>query len=490
MSEKIKWLEWDKNSFNKAKKEVKPILLDISAVWCHWCHQMEKNTYSNKEIAEITNKDFIPIKVDTDRRPDINERYNQGGWPTTALLTATGKFITGGTYFPPERLKLLLQLTKKYYDENRQLLEAEPVKEKINLKPVTGNLERKTVDEIVNNIVGFVDMDYGGFGIQPKFPFPELIELLILQYKKTKDNRFLKLVTITLDGMLGIYDNAEGGFYRYSVTREWNTPHFEKLLDVNAKLVVNYLHGFEITKDEKYKKIALETLDYIEKNLLDKKKFYFSGSQDADEEYYKLDKKERGKMKKPSVDKNVFTNLNCLAISTFLEASVILRNRKYQNIALKSIEFLLKNCYKDGMCHYYDKKPQVIGLFTDQVAMIDCLIKAYKVTKNKKYLTRVEKLIKYLIKNFQHKESEVFFDKINSFHDVGYLKQRSVNFTDNLVLAENLATLSKRIENKKYRKIAERILLYFTDKYQNYGVFSGLYALALERYFNAEGKTF
>ena len=103
--QKINWQEWNKETFEKAAKEKKPILLDIHGVWCHWCHVMEQTSYSDNEVIEIINKDFIPIKVDTDKRPDINKRYNQGGWPSTVFLTPTGQIITGTTYVPPDSLK-------------------------------------------------------------------------------------------------------------------------------------------------------------------------------------------------------------------------------------------------------------------------------------------------------------------------------------------------------------------------------------------------
>lgn len=482
--EKLKWMKWNRATFNKAKKEKKPVLLDIYGVWCHWCHVAQNTTYANKNVIKMINSNFIPIKVDTDRRPDINERYNQGGWPTTAILTARGEFITGGTYFPPHRMLELLELTKRYYDEKKMMLESKEIKEQLSIKEVKGKISQDIIPEIVTSLTGYVDYDYGGFGIQPKFPFPELMELFINQYKKTKDKKLLKVITLTLDGMLGIYDGVEGGFFRYSVTREWSVPHFEKLLETNTKLVVNYIHAFEITKNEKYKEIAEGVLDYIENNLLDKKKFYFYGSQDADEEYYKLGANKREVRKKPHVDKTLFVNLNCYAIMAFLEAARVLEDKKYEDIALKVISHLLKNCKQNGMCHYYDGKPFDLGLLTDQVPMILALAKACKITKNNKYLKEAERLVKYVKKNFMH-SAGVFLDRIVKPTDVGYLKQRNVSLVDNLLLSQALTKLSELTENKEYKKMAERILIYFSDKHQNYGLYSGQYALTLQKYFGS-----
>src|SRR3989338_8969615 len=138
--EKIKWLEWSKESFEKAKKENKPILLDIFGVWCFWCHRME-DTYSDDLVAELINEKFIPIKVDTDKRPDINERYNQGGWPTTAFLTPDGMIITGATYMPPGQLAIMLEQVSNYFQRSDLQFEIQkPAVEKGEVKPVASEI--------------------------------------------------------------------------------------------------------------------------------------------------------------------------------------------------------------------------------------------------------------------------------------------------------------------------------------------------------------
>jgi len=314
--QKINWLEWDKEAFEKASKENKPILLDIHGVWCHWCHVMDNTTYFDKEIMEYVNENFIPVKVDTDKRPDVNKRYNQGGWPTTVFLTSSGQIITGATYIPPDAFKDLMFKVIDIYKEIKvkKPEELEIGGKKLEIKEK--NLDKKIVDNTLNVLMQNFDFDDGGFGFAPKFPMPDAVKLLISRYKKTKSNEFLVPVKITLDKMQGIHDDIEGGFFRYSVTQSWDEPHYEKMLETNAGVISNYLEAYEITKNKNYKEIASKCFNYLKNNLINIEGGFY-GSQDADEEYYKADFEERKKLKKPFIDKNIYTDFNSMMLGTF-----------------------------------------------------------------------------------------------------------------------------------------------------------------------------
>ncbi len=172
----IKWLEWNKAAFEKAKQEDKPIILDIFGTWCYWCMRIEKDTYENPEIAEIINENFVPVRVDTDKRPDINERYNQGGWPTTCFLAPEGEIIVGATYVPPHEMKKLLQQVLKFYKEKKEEIERiKPKKSKgaALIKERTFHaIDKSIIDNIVDYLYENFDTIYGGFYFAPKFPMP------------------------------------------------------------------------------------------------------------------------------------------------------------------------------------------------------------------------------------------------------------------------------------------------------------------------------
>jgi len=323
----INWLEWKKESFELAKKQKKPILLDIHGVWCHWCHVMDKTSYDDDKVIDLINKNFIPIKVDTDKRPDINKRYNQGGWPSTVFLTPTAQIITGTTYVPPVTMKdIMLNVIHTF--KELKIEESKLETKKFDTKDV--KLSQKIIDNLMENMVKEFDFDYGGFGVQPKFPMPDTIKLALNQYNKTKNKDFLVIAKLTLDKMTGIFDNIEGGFYRYSVTQQWTEPHYEKMLETNAGIIENYLQGFEIAKKEEYKEIAKKSLNYIRNNLLNEDGAFY-GSQDADEEYYKSEERN----KKPFIDKNIYTDLSSLMISTYIYAYKVLKDNffnKYNKV--------------------------------------------------------------------------------------------------------------------------------------------------------------
>ena len=331
MKSKVNWLEWCNESFERAKREDKPVLLDLTAVWCHWCHVMDSTSYSDEDCANIINEDFVPIKVDIDKRPDIKERYNMGGFPSTVFLNPQGYIIAGETYVPPERFKLMLETVKSAY-KNRKDEIKQRVLETIEKTKNEQMIDKAEVNEdVVNGVLLSVednfDRFYGGFGTQPKFPHPEVLDLLFMQYQKTQNKKYIDMALKTLDGMHeGIYDHADFGFFRYSVTPDWKVPHYEKMLDTNAGLLRNYAAAYEITKGDKYKKIAEGTIEYINKFLSDQKNGGFYGSQDADEEFYLSKPDERKNKKQPYVDRTIYVDWNAIMISSYLKAGMVLND--------------------------------------------------------------------------------------------------------------------------------------------------------------------
>ncbi len=189
---------------------------------------MDETSYSDQAIIDTVNKNFVPIRVDTDMRPDINRRYNMGGWPTTAFLDSEGRVITGGTYIPPQQLREALRSVIEYYRRNKG--RAQSKLEPVVLPKATGqSLSEGTVNDIATSMAVNFDIDYGGFGFEPKFPHTDALDLALLRYKYNGEKEMLTIVNKTLDkmGKGGTYDQVEGGFFRYSTTRDWSVPHFE-----------------------------------------------------------------------------------------------------------------------------------------------------------------------------------------------------------------------------------------------------------------------
>ena len=304
MHQPIQWNEWGAEAFDKAKLENKPILLDIGAVWCHWCHVMDRESYDNPEIAQLVNERFIAIKVDRDERPDIDIRYQaavsavsgQGGWPLTAFLTPEGIPFYGGTYFPPEDhygrpsfKRVLTSISDAYREKHADVAEqARMVQSAISQsETLTGKSAKfspSVIDSIVKSALNMFDDNNGGFGNAPKFPHPAVLDLLIDQYGRSGDEQLREAFVTTLEKMAhgGVYDQLGGGFHRYSVDERWIVPHFEKMCYDNSELLKNYVHAYQATGSEFFAAIARDIIRWMDEWLSDREHGGFYASQDAD----------------------------------------------------------------------------------------------------------------------------------------------------------------------------------------------------------------
>jgi uncharacterized protein YyaL (SSP411 family) len=304
MHQPIQWHEWGEEAFAIAQRENKPILLDIGAVWCHWCHVMDRESYDNPEIAEVINQKFIAVKVDRDERPDIDSRYQvavssisgQGGWPLTAFLTPDGKPFYGGTYFPPDDhygrpsfKRVLLSISNAYHEKNDDVMEQAKLVEGAiaHAESFTGKSSEfspTVIDAIVKSALRMYDPQNGGFGSAPKFPHPAALDLLIDQYVRSGDEQLRDVFVSTLEKMArgGVYDQLAGGFHRYSVDERWVVPHFEKMCYDNSELLKNYVHAYQATGSEFFAAVARDIIRWMDEWLSDRERGGFYASQDAD----------------------------------------------------------------------------------------------------------------------------------------------------------------------------------------------------------------
>ncbi len=304
----IDWHEWSDAAFARAEAEDKPILLDIGAVWCHWCHVIDRESYENTEIAKIINEHFVAVKVDRDERPDVDARYQsavsaisgQGGWPLTGFLLPNGKPFFGGTYFPPEDQmgrpgfrRLLLAVADSYRNKRAELVRAadhlaDAVAQAEMFTGASGEFDPGIVDEQMASVTKQFDIKNGGFGHAPKFPHSSAIDLILECYQQMKEKHLLAMAETTLEKMAhgGVYDQLAGGFHRYSVDERWLVPHFEKMSYDNSELLKNYLHGWQMAQNPLLRETAEGIIGWVNEVLSDQTNGGFYASQDAD---YSLD---------------------------------------------------------------------------------------------------------------------------------------------------------------------------------------------------------
>ena len=311
------WYAWGPEAFEKAKKEKKLIFLSIGYSSCYWCHVMERESFNNEAVAKILNDHFICIKVDREERPDIDQIYmtalnmlnQRGGWPLSMFLTADGRPIVGGTYWPPEDRKLddetspgfktILSTVREFYQKDPAAIDKQADKlaglttQALETGGAPGiaivKLDQNLVEATVDSLKEEFDPEYGGFGNPnrkfkgTKFPMPPRLDFLLQVASRTKDQKILDFLTLTLDQIAigGIYDQIGGGFHRYSTERTWTVPHFEKMLYDNAQLVEVYSKAYRATRKPLYRRIVAETLAYVEREMTSPEGAFYS-SQDAE----------------------------------------------------------------------------------------------------------------------------------------------------------------------------------------------------------------
>jgi hypothetical protein len=300
----VQWYPWSEAAFARARTENKPILLDIGAVWCHWCHVMDRESYEDPELARIINDHYVAVKVDRDERPDVDARYQaaisaisgQGGWPLTGFLTPDGRPYFGGTYFPrddrygrPGFGRVLLTMAQVWRDRRDEALESAAsvmaaIEHNESFSGRGGELTLALADKLAASAIGQFDSRNGGFGAQPKFPHAAALDLLLHLAVNGGNQEARTVFTVTLEKMArgGVCDQLAGGFHRYSVDEHWVVPHFEKMLYDNSELLRNYVHGFQSFVHEGFRETALEIVRWLDTVMTDRGLGGFYASQDAD----------------------------------------------------------------------------------------------------------------------------------------------------------------------------------------------------------------
>ncbi|MBE6089062.1 MAG: thioredoxin domain-containing protein [Clostridium beijerinckii] len=490
----INWYSWSDEAFAKAKEEDKPIFLSIGYSTCHWCHVMAHESFEDEEIAEIMNDSFIAIKVDREERPDIDSVYmtvcqaltGHGGWPLTVIMTPDQKPFFAGTYFPkkskynmPGLIDILNSINKQWKDNKDKLISSgDSILSELggyfDGETSKMKLTSRTLKNGYNQISHAFQEKYGGFGDAPKFPTPHILMFLLRYYKSHKEIKALEMAEKTLISMYrgGIFDHIGFGFSRYSTDSKWLVPHFEKMLYDNALLVIAYLEGYEVTKNEIYKEVATKVLEYVFRELTSKDGGFYC-AEDADSEgeegkYYVFEPLEilsalgeedgtyfndyfditsdgnfEGKsipnliknknFRKPDnrinllseqilqyrsermelhKDDKILTSWNGLMIAALGKAYKVIEDERYFEYAKKAVEFIFNNLIDENkrlLARYRDKDSRHKAYLDDYAFLCFGLIELYESSYDIEFLSKAIEINKDMINLFWDNEKDGFF---------------------------------------------------------------------------------
>lgn len=510
------WREYSVAAFEEAKRTGKPIFMVISAIWCYNCHIYWEKSIETKEVAAYLNENYIPVFVDYDRRKDVARSYPAGGIPITVIIAPTGEeLISVPGYIEKEMLLGNLKKTVEYVktEFKPEAVEAKKAKKGLGiLLPTAESLKGYLTgfEKIVN--VAY-DPSFGGFGQAEKQVYADkwlrVLEMSdggkkkewMDKFRNTADHMaglkqkdvrrkrpsFKDLVSLrerertaleevdklqAEDRIVGVYDAAEGGFFRYATKRDWSAPHFEKMLMENAEMSSLFIEGYSVTKEKAYGEAARRSLDYILNTLYDNNDGRFYGSQDADEVYYHFTADERKKVAPPRVDKTSYTVSSTRAVVTLLRASEALKDEKYKKAALKGLSFIEKVLMSnEGALSYYDpekKKGLINGQLEDNARAALAFLQGYEATKEKKYLEKAEGIMKFTIDRLYDKENGGFFERKSTNKEF----YREVElFIDNKphdlngLMAYALLKAHKITGSKDYLKKADETIGLFTTRF-------------------------
>lgn len=447
------WLAWDAAVFARAEREQKPVLLSIAAAWCAACHEMDRTTYANAAVAALIRDRFIPVRVDADLRPDINERYNLGGWPTTAFLTPGGELMTGGTFVPADRMVAVLTRVADAFRERPAVVVDRQIETDAGSQAVSADLLEATFSSF--------DEIYGGFGVEPKFPHTAPIHLAFALFEDTGDSRWREIAERTLDGMAdgGLWDTAAGGFRRYSTRRDWQLPHTEKLLETNGSLLRVYAGAVRTLGRDVDRDRTAATAGFIITAL----------------------RADRGGFHASDAGTVLLADANAVAARGLLAAAAVLDDAALARVALDSFERILLAGYAPGLgvAHCIDQGAPVRGLLADQVETIAALLDAHEMTGDEPYTMMAEELGHFVARELWDSVDGGCFDRVASPADVGLLRTRRKPFVGNAEAALAFARLGRLSHDFDFAPFAAGALTTAGQSAHRQGPLAAHYLLAV-----------
>jgi uncharacterized protein len=487
----ISWRPWGEAAFQEAAALDRPVLLHLTAVWCHWCNLMDETTFSDPAIIGLVNEQLVAVRVDADRDPHVQDRYIAGGWPTTAFLTPTGEVLWAGTYTESAPLAEVAAGVLTAWRERRAELELEIERRHRAFEArhargtAMGLVRREAADDVLTALRQSFDARNGGFGDEPKFPQTDAVELLYLNMGE--DAAWGSMADQTLDGMLAgeLWDGVDGGFFRYATAADWTSPRLEKLLETNASLLEAYALGAALRGRDDWRAIAERIVAWVDGTLVGERGFW-AGSQGADPVWFAADAGERARLRPPRVDTTVYTSWNARWIAALARAGARLDRPEWVERADSALRALLADMAAPGggVFHYQADggEPRHDFLLADTLECTRAALALAQATGAADWGAAAEQLARHMERRWWAEDGG-FWDRADSADAVGALRYRERPFEANAAAARVLLDLAQLTGDRGWRALAERTLARLGPHAGRYGAAGAAFAVAAQAFY-------
>ena len=492
----VSWRPWDAEAFALAQELDRPILLSINGVWCYWCHEMDESTYGDGDVAQFVNEHFVPIRVDTDHRPDINARYNVGGWPTTSFLTPHGGFVAGATYLPPDQFLAMLDEVRRAYVERKPELYQQgndilrQRREHAARVSAGQDPDATLPDSITRRVAGTYDPTNGGFGVEPKFPAAPMLRLLLHRYRATCEPFFRVMLEKSLDALVKgeLHDDVDGGFFRFVTSSDWTQPQHEKMAEDNIALAGVLMDSGIILQRPDYLRCADKTVDYILGNLYDAETAGIRGSQGAHSDYFAKPPELRATLTPPPTDPWCYAAITAQTASLLFGAAWKLGRPSLAGIAMELLDGLVARADAGRLPHVFTGSGPVVSaegdLLGDWAWFLLAALDGYDATPeaSERYREAAENAAGVLLERFLDGPRGGFCDIEDTPERPGYLRVREKPLAENVAAAVGMMRLHHVTMEERYRQTARHTLSAYVEANRDYGELAADYAIAVDRY--------
>ncbi|WP_115863012.1 DUF255 domain-containing protein [Halorussus litoreus] len=491
---KVEWREWGADAFAEAQETDTPILLSLSATWCAWCHEMDREAYSNPMVAANVNDSFVPIRVDVDRQPRVRERYNVGGFPSTVFLTPEGELLTGATYLGVDGMRQVVQRVRDLWTHKGR--DAAQIPRNLREDPPAGELSPEIERLVAGQLDDKFDDQFGGWGDSEKFPLPRTVEFAL---KREREQALATLEAVRRN----LYDDYDGGFFRFAESRDWSGVHHEKLAATNAALVRAFANAYLYTGDESYRDPAERTVEYLTTALWNGEGFAGSQSPGASEDdpdvsaYYGLDPSDREAADPPAVDPTAFADANAAVAEALLAFHAYTDDERARTYAERALDYVLSELVADGRVRHFDAPESESGLLADHAHLLSALTTARQVLGSgepsddgaatgevERYLDVAREVADFALDELRERDDDgttpgAFVD--GPREGPGLLDRSLRPIDHNAEMADALVDLAILTGDDRYREAAEGAVAAFADAADRFGVQVAAYATAAAR---------